>query len=131
MITDLCPIELSFEKSPEILEINQYLMKIPYCLRDYLNKNLMYIILLCPILETCFQTNYFWHLSQCYSTARLIEEIVGYPTPDVDVRPEPLTTSHEAITADQVEMFRLELANRFFCDLFIIEVFKMLIIEKL
>jgi len=36
---------------------------------------------------------------KCSITQELIEDIVGYPTPDVDVRPEPLTFKHDDISA--------------------------------
>ena len=36
---------------------------------------------------------------KCSITQELIEDIVGYPIPDVDVRPEPLTFKHDDISA--------------------------------
>ena len=42
---------------------------------------------------------------KCSITQELIEEIVGYPTPDVDVRPEPLTFKHEDISALEAANF--------------------------
>ena len=42
---------------------------------------------------------------KCSITQELIEEIVGYPTPDVDVRPEPLTFKHNDISALEAANF--------------------------
>ena len=42
---------------------------------------------------------------KCSITQELIEDIVGYPTPDVDVRPEPLTFKHDDISALEAANF--------------------------